>query len=87
MFSTASGVFTCVYSASCCPSFNGFVFTDVCLSYGFVSLPIFLLGVKYSPSSIFSSALIAVMNFVNAKSTFVRTIIFSKSSSSCCPGI
>ena len=37
--------------------------------YGFSLLPIFLFAVKYSPSSILSSWLIAVMNFVNAKST------------------
>ena len=56
-------------------SLNSLVSTFVALVYGFSLLPIFPFVVKYSPSSIFVSLLTAVMNFVNAKSTFPSIIL------------
>ena len=70
-----NGVFTCVYVASwhVSSSLNFVVSTFVALIYGFNVVPAFfsvLSWDRYSPSSIFISSLTAVMNFVNAKSTF-----------------
>ena len=68
------------------PAFNPVVSATVALIYSLVLLPIFLFGVKYSPFSILSSELNAVINFVKAKSTvFGKITTFSKSSSSSSP--
>ena len=58
------------FASGAVPFLSGVVSTFVALVYGFVLLPTLWLGVKYSPLSIFSSSLIAVINLVNAKSTF-----------------
>ena len=57
------------------PFFNPVVLATVALIYSFVLLPIFLFGVKYSPFSILSSTLTAVINFVKARSTFLSLTI------------